>query len=105
MAAAEAGGEEGEGVDSAGPSLYLPNGKHICPGALPPGPSRAALQQAILTQDAESRLSLLDSPAPPSGRLKEAESDGLKTPNPVTMERRKKLRFHPRQLYPAAKQG
>ncbi|KAG7254022.1 hypothetical protein CRUP_023323, partial [Coryphaenoides rupestris] len=36
------------------------------------------------------RLSLLDSPAPPSGRLKEAESDGLKTPNP---------------LYPAAKQG
>uniref|UniRef100_A0A8C6VU84 Euchromatic histone-lysine N-methyltransferase 2 n=1 Tax=Nothobranchius furzeri TaxID=105023 RepID=A0A8C6VU84_NOTFU len=40
--------------------------------ALPPGPSRAALQKAILTQDTE---------------------------------RRKKLRFHPRQLYPAAKQG
>uniref|UniRef100_A0A8C2ZBR4 Euchromatic histone-lysine N-methyltransferase 2 n=1 Tax=Cyclopterus lumpus TaxID=8103 RepID=A0A8C2ZBR4_CYCLU len=42
------------------------------PSALPPGPSRASLQKAILTQDTE---------------------------------RRKKLRFHPRQLYPAAKQG
>ncbi|KAG7225444.1 hypothetical protein INR49_027438 [Caranx melampygus] len=61
-----------EGVDSVGPSLCLPNGKPISPGALPPGPSRAALQKAILTQDTE---------------------------------RRKKLRFHPRQLYPAAKQG
>uniref|UniRef100_A0A8K9XEL2 Euchromatic histone-lysine N-methyltransferase 2 n=1 Tax=Oncorhynchus mykiss TaxID=8022 RepID=A0A8K9XEL2_ONCMY len=62
----------GGGVDSVGPSLCLPNGKPICPSALPPGPSRAALQKAILTQDTE---------------------------------RRKKLRFHPRQLYPAAKQG
>uniref|UniRef100_A0A665VCH8 Euchromatic histone-lysine N-methyltransferase 2 n=2 Tax=Echeneis naucrates TaxID=173247 RepID=A0A665VCH8_ECHNA len=61
-----------EGVDSVGPSLCMPNGKPISPGALPPGPSRAALQKAILTQDTE---------------------------------RRKKLRFHPRQLYPAAKQG
>ncbi|XP_071383588.1 histone-lysine N-methyltransferase EHMT2 isoform X2 [Centroberyx affinis] len=61
-----------EGVDSVGPSLCMPNGKPICPSALPPGPSRAALQKAILTQDTE---------------------------------RRKKLRFHPRQLYPAAKQG
>ncbi|XP_056153973.1 histone-lysine N-methyltransferase EHMT2 [Lampris incognitus] len=61
-----------EGVDSVGPSLCLPSGKHICPSALPPGPSREALQKAILTQDSE---------------------------------RRKKLRFHPRQLYPAAKQG
>ncbi|KAM3858182.1 histone-lysine N-methyltransferase EHMT2 [Diretmus argenteus] len=61
-----------EGVDSVGPSLCLPNGKPICPSALPAGPSRAALQKAILTQDTE---------------------------------RRKKLRFHPRQLYPAAKQG
>ncbi|KAM4630901.1 histone-lysine N-methyltransferase EHMT2 [Polymixia lowei] len=61
-----------EGVDSVGPSLCLPNGKPICPSALPPGPSRAALQKAILTQDTE---------------------------------RRKKLRFHPRQLYPATKQG
>ncbi|KAL0962486.1 hypothetical protein UPYG_G00340650 [Umbra pygmaea] len=61
-----------EGVDSVGPSLCLPNGKPICPSALPPGPSRVALQKAILTQDTE---------------------------------RRKKLRFHPRQLYPAAKQG
>uniref|UniRef100_A0A8C7FRX1 Euchromatic histone-lysine N-methyltransferase 2 n=1 Tax=Oncorhynchus kisutch TaxID=8019 RepID=A0A8C7FRX1_ONCKI len=60
------------GVDSVGPFLCLPNGKPICPSALPPGPSRAALQKAILTQDTE---------------------------------RRKKLRFHPRQLYPAAKQG
>uniref|UniRef100_A0A667X8L8 Euchromatic histone-lysine N-methyltransferase 2 n=2 Tax=Myripristis murdjan TaxID=586833 RepID=A0A667X8L8_9TELE len=60
------------GVDSVGPSICLPNGKPICPSALPPGPSRAALQKAILTQDTE---------------------------------RRKKLRFHPRQLYPAAKQG
>lgn len=60
------------GVDSVGPSLCLPNGKPISPGALPAGPSRAALQKAILTQDTE---------------------------------RRKKLRFHPRQLYPAAKQG
>uniref|UniRef100_A0A4W6ER57 Euchromatic histone-lysine N-methyltransferase 2 n=1 Tax=Lates calcarifer TaxID=8187 RepID=A0A4W6ER57_LATCA len=55
-----------------GPSLCMPNGKPISPSALPPGPSRAALQKAILTQDTE---------------------------------RRKKLRFHPRQLYPAAKQG
>uniref|UniRef100_A0A4W6EN57 Euchromatic histone-lysine N-methyltransferase 2 n=1 Tax=Lates calcarifer TaxID=8187 RepID=A0A4W6EN57_LATCA len=60
------------GVDSVGPSLCMPNGKPISPSALPPGPSRAALQKAILTQDTE---------------------------------RRKKLRFHPRQLYPAAKQG
>uniref|UniRef100_A0A8D3CDB0 Histone-lysine N-methyltransferase EHMT2-like n=1 Tax=Scophthalmus maximus TaxID=52904 RepID=A0A8D3CDB0_SCOMX len=56
-----------EGVDSVGPSLCLPNGKPISPSVLPPGPSRAVLQKAILT--------------------------------------RKKLRFHPRQLYPAAKQG
>ncbi|XP_072304273.1 histone-lysine N-methyltransferase EHMT2 isoform X2 [Eucyclogobius newberryi] len=60
------------GVDSVGPSLCMPNGKPISPGALPPGPSRAALQKAILSQDTE---------------------------------RKKKLRFHPRQLYPAAKQG
>ncbi|XP_062265391.1 histone-lysine N-methyltransferase EHMT2 isoform X1 [Platichthys flesus] len=61
-----------EGVDSVGPSLCMPNGKPISPSALPPGPSRAALQKAILTQETE---------------------------------RKKKLRFHPRQLYPAAKQG
>ncbi|KAM4725704.1 histone-lysine N-methyltransferase EHMT2 isoform 2-T2 [Anableps anableps] len=61
-----------EGVDSVGPSLCMPNGKSVSPSALPPGPSRAALQKAILTQETE---------------------------------RRKKLRFHPRQLYPAAKQG
>uniref|UniRef100_A0A8C6P991 Euchromatic histone-lysine N-methyltransferase 2 n=1 Tax=Nothobranchius furzeri TaxID=105023 RepID=A0A8C6P991_NOTFU len=61
-----------EGVDSVGPSVCMPNGKPVNPSALPPGPSRAALQKAILTQDTE---------------------------------RRKKLRFHPRQLYPAAKQG
>nr|XP_043909106.1 histone-lysine N-methyltransferase EHMT2 isoform X1 [Solea senegalensis] len=61
-----------EGVDSVGPSLCMPNGKPISPSAFPPGPSRTALQKAILTQDTE---------------------------------RRKKLRFHPRQLYPAAKQG
>uniref|UniRef100_A0A671KTB3 Histone-lysine N-methyltransferase EHMT2-like n=1 Tax=Sinocyclocheilus anshuiensis TaxID=1608454 RepID=A0A671KTB3_9TELE len=59
-------------VDSVGPSLVLPNGKPVCPSALPPGDRRAALQRAILTQDTE---------------------------------RRKKLRFHPRQLCPAAKQG
>ncbi|KAK3526459.1 hypothetical protein QTP70_027719, partial [Hemibagrus guttatus] len=60
------------GVDSVGPSLVLPNGKPVCPGALPAGDSRAALQRAILNQETE---------------------------------RKKKLRFHPRQLYPAAKQG
>ncbi len=42
-----------EGVDSVGPSLCMPNGKPISPSALPPGPSRAALQKAILTQDTE----------------------------------------------------
>lgn len=42
-----------EGVDSVGPSLCLPNGKPVSPSALPPGPSRAALQKAILTQDTE----------------------------------------------------
>lgn len=42
-----------EGVDSVGPSLCLPNGKPISPGALPPGASRAALQKAILTQESE----------------------------------------------------
>lgn len=42
-----------EGVDSVGPSLCMPNGKPVSPGALPPGPSRAALQKAILTQDTE----------------------------------------------------
>lgn len=46
-----------EGVDSVGPSLCMPNGKPITPSALPPGPSRAALQKAILTQDTE-RLEL-----------------------------------------------
>ncbi|XP_024920645.1 histone-lysine N-methyltransferase EHMT2 isoform X1 [Cynoglossus semilaevis] len=61
-----------EGVDSVGPTVCMPNGKPISASALPPGPSRAALQKAILTQETE---------------------------------RRKKLRFHPRQLYPAAKQG
>ncbi|KAF5894567.1 histone-lysine N-methyltransferase EHMT2-like, partial [Clarias magur] len=60
------------GVDSVGPSLVLPNGKPVCPGALPAGDSRAALQRAILNQESE---------------------------------RKKKLRFHPRQLYPAAKQA
>uniref|UniRef100_A0A8C4F0U9 Euchromatic histone-lysine N-methyltransferase 2 n=1 Tax=Dicentrarchus labrax TaxID=13489 RepID=A0A8C4F0U9_DICLA len=63
-----------EGVDSVGPSLCMPNGKPVSPSALPPGPSRASLQKAILTQETE-RLA------------------------------KKKLRFHPRQLYPAAKQG
>lgn len=91
-----------EGVDSAGPSLLLPNGKLICPSALPPGPSRAALQKAILTQDTESRL---DGAATPSGSQKDSEGEGLKGQTPVAMERRKKLRFHPRQLYPSAKQG
>lgn len=42
-----------EGVDSVGPSLCMPNGKPVTPSALPPGPSRAALQKAILTQDTE----------------------------------------------------
>lgn len=42
-----------EGVDSVGPSLCMPNGKPVSPSALPPGPSRAALQKAILTQDTE----------------------------------------------------
>lgn len=42
-----------EGVDSVGPSLCMPNGKPISPSALPPGPSRASLQKAILTQDTE----------------------------------------------------
>ncbi|KAK2834032.1 hypothetical protein Q7C36_014733 [Tachysurus vachellii] len=60
------------GVDSVGPSLVLPNGNPVCPGALPSGDSRAALQRAILNQETE---------------------------------RKKKLRFHPRQLYPAAKQA
>uniref|UniRef100_A0AAY4E8S7 Euchromatic histone-lysine N-methyltransferase 2 n=1 Tax=Denticeps clupeoides TaxID=299321 RepID=A0AAY4E8S7_9TELE len=60
------------GVDSVGPSLCLPNGKPVCPSALPPGDKRVALQRAILTQETE---------------------------------RKKKMRFHPRQLYPAAKQG
>uniref|UniRef100_A0A8C4GQS4 Euchromatic histone-lysine N-methyltransferase 2 n=1 Tax=Dicentrarchus labrax TaxID=13489 RepID=A0A8C4GQS4_DICLA len=64
--------ERPEGVDSVGPSLCMPNGKPVSPSALPPGPSRASLQKAILTQETE---------------------------------RKKKLRFHPRQLYPAAKQG
>lgn len=41
------------GVDSVGPSLVLPNGKPVCPSALPPGDKRAALQRAILTQDTE----------------------------------------------------
>uniref|UniRef100_A0A8C8EVL1 Euchromatic histone-lysine N-methyltransferase 2 n=1 Tax=Oncorhynchus tshawytscha TaxID=74940 RepID=A0A8C8EVL1_ONCTS len=36
------------GVDSVGPSLCLPNGKPVCPSALPPGPSRAALQKKCL---------------------------------------------------------
>uniref|UniRef100_A0AAY5KLW0 Euchromatic histone-lysine N-methyltransferase 2 n=1 Tax=Esox lucius TaxID=8010 RepID=A0AAY5KLW0_ESOLU len=54
------------------PSVPSPPSQPISPSALPPGPSRVALQKAILTQDTE---------------------------------RRKKLRFHPRQLYPAAKQG
>ncbi|KAJ8373173.1 hypothetical protein AAFF_G00270790 [Aldrovandia affinis] len=58
--------QQQQGSGSAG------GGDPVCPSALPPGASRAALQKAILIQDTE---------------------------------RRKKLRFHPRQLYPAAKQG
>lgn len=42
-----------EGVDSVGPSVCMPNGKQVSPSALPPGPSRAALQKAILTQETE----------------------------------------------------
>lgn len=42
-----------EGVDSVGPSVCMPNGKPVSPSALPPGPSRAALQKAILTQETE----------------------------------------------------
>lgn len=41
------------GVDSVGPSLVLPNGKPICPSAIPPGDKRTALQRAILTQETE----------------------------------------------------
>lgn len=46
------------GVDSVGPSLVLPNGKPVCPSALPPGDRRAALQRAILTQDTERLVSV-----------------------------------------------
>lgn len=42
-----------EGVDSVGPTVCMPNGKPISASALPPGPSRAALQKAILTQETE----------------------------------------------------
>lgn len=52
-AAADAVPPAEEGVDSVGPSLCMPNGKPVSPSALPPGPSRAALQKAILTQDSE----------------------------------------------------
>uniref|UniRef100_A0A671WTC5 Euchromatic histone-lysine N-methyltransferase 2 n=1 Tax=Sparus aurata TaxID=8175 RepID=A0A671WTC5_SPAAU len=76
-----------EGVDSVGPSLCMPNGKPVSPSALPPGPSRAALQKAILTQDTE-RLEF---------RFIFIFRD--------RRYEKKKLRFHPRQLYPAAKQG
>uniref|UniRef100_A0A669BQ67 Euchromatic histone-lysine N-methyltransferase 2 n=1 Tax=Oreochromis niloticus TaxID=8128 RepID=A0A669BQ67_ORENI len=76
-----------EGVDSVGPSLCMPNGKPVSPSALPPGPSRAALQKAILTQDTERVCENCFKLAQKNDTL------------------RKKLRFHPRQLYPAAKQG
>uniref|UniRef100_A0A4W5NNZ0 Euchromatic histone-lysine N-methyltransferase 2 n=1 Tax=Hucho hucho TaxID=62062 RepID=A0A4W5NNZ0_9TELE len=69
--AASTGAARMRGVVKKAPEQQPPHAP-ICPSALPPGPSRAALQKAILTQDTE---------------------------------RRKKLRFHPRQLYPAAKQG
>lgn len=48
-----------EGVDSVGPSVCLPNGKQVSPSALPPGPSRAALQKAILTQEMERSETLI----------------------------------------------
>uniref|UniRef100_A0A8C8M5H7 Euchromatic histone-lysine N-methyltransferase 2 n=1 Tax=Oncorhynchus tshawytscha TaxID=74940 RepID=A0A8C8M5H7_ONCTS len=49
---------------AAGPVNAAPPGEGgvdspICPSALPPGPSRAALQKAILTQDTERALRLL----------------------------------------------
>ncbi|XP_058865007.1 histone-lysine N-methyltransferase EHMT2 isoform X2 [Acipenser ruthenus] len=59
-------------IDSSGPSVTLPSGATISASALPQGESRAALERALMSHEAE---------------------------------RRKKLRFHPRQLYPAAKQG
>uniref|UniRef100_A0A672T4B8 Histone-lysine N-methyltransferase EHMT2-like n=1 Tax=Sinocyclocheilus grahami TaxID=75366 RepID=A0A672T4B8_SINGR len=43
------------GVDSVGPSLVLPNGKPVCPSALPPGDKRAALQRAGAKVDAQDK--------------------------------------------------
>lgn len=94
-----------EGVDSVGPSLCMPNGKPVSPSALPPGPSRAALQKAILTQDTE-RLDFRFIFIFRDRRYEEAF--GLEVVFVKLLfffGRKKKLRFHPRQLYPAAKQG
>ncbi|XP_016096353.1 histone-lysine N-methyltransferase EHMT2-like [Sinocyclocheilus grahami] len=64
------------GVDSVGPSLVLPNGKPVCPSALPPGDKRAALQRAILTQDTESGACVYHA----AGAKVDAQDKTLRTP-------------------------
>ncbi|XP_072331617.1 histone-lysine N-methyltransferase EHMT2 isoform X3 [Scyliorhinus torazame] len=78
-----------DSIDSSGPSIVLPSGKTLSAVGLPPGPGREALEKGLVLQQTESSLALTR----------------LHTPDKVSDTGRKKLRFHPRQLYLWAKQG
>uniref|UniRef100_A0A6P8PBB8 [histone H3]-lysine(9) N-methyltransferase n=1 Tax=Geotrypetes seraphini TaxID=260995 RepID=A0A6P8PBB8_GEOSA len=69
-----------DGIDSSGPSVTLPSGAVISAVGLPPGPVRENLEKALVMQEAENILL-------------------------QKRDRRKKLRYHPRQLYLSVKQG
>ncbi|XP_030053172.1 histone-lysine N-methyltransferase EHMT2 isoform X2 [Microcaecilia unicolor] len=69
-----------DGIDSLGPSVSLPSGAVITAVGLPPGPVRENLEKALVVQEAENILL-------------------------QKRDRRKKLRYHPRQLYLSVKQG
>ncbi|XP_029441726.1 histone-lysine N-methyltransferase EHMT2 [Rhinatrema bivittatum] len=69
-----------DGIDSSGPSVTLPSGAVISAVGLPPGPVREVLEKALVVQEAENILL-------------------------QKRDRRKKLRYHPRQMYLSVKQG
>ncbi|XP_078073427.1 histone-lysine N-methyltransferase EHMT2-like isoform X9 [Mustelus asterias] len=78
-----------DNIDSSGPSIVLPSGKTLSAVGLPPGPGREALEKGLVLQQTESSLTLIR----------------LHTQDKASDSGRKKMRFHPRQLYLWAKQG
>ncbi|XP_078502047.1 histone-lysine N-methyltransferase EHMT2 isoform X4 [Lissotriton helveticus] len=70
-------------VDSSGPSVTLPSGIVLSAAGLPVGPIREGLEKALLSQEMEMS----------------------ERPAPTKRDRRKKVRYHPRQLYLSVKHG